>query len=393
MSRRGNCEGSIYKRSDGRWEAKITIEGGKRKSLYGKTRREVQEQLTEVLRAQQEGRFVPGPSQKMSQYLSHWLEDQVRLGVRPRTYESYALNVRRLTPYIGEIRLDKLRPSHLQHCYAELLKRGLSARSVEQAHAVLRIALRQAVRWSLIAQTPSAAVTLPRAERREMQPLTPEQVHTLLTSTANDALHPLWVLLVTTGLRIGEATGLAWQSLDLDAGTLTVRQALQRQQGKGLVLVEPKTGRSRRTVYLAPGTVEVLRHHQDRQKLKLAAAGKPWEGTALVFCTRSGRPLAATNIRRSFHRALNRAGLPLIRVHDLRHTAATYLLSIGTHPKVVQELLGHSTVMLTLDTYSHVLPALHKQVAGHMDKLLPGQRPEADELSSKLSSTRDSRSQ
>lgn len=392
MSRRGNCEGSIYKRSDGRWEAKITVEGGKRKSLYGKTRREVQEQLTEVLRAQQQGRFDPEPSQKMSQFLSHWLEDQVRLGVRPKTYESYALNVRRLTPYIGGIRLNKLRPSHLQHCYAELLERGLSARSVEQAHAVLRVALRQAVRWGLLSQTPTAAVTLPRAARREMQPLTPEQVQTLLTSTAEDRLHPLWVLLVTTGLRIGEATGLQWKHLDLSAGTLTVRQALQHQQGKGLVLVEPKTGRSRRTVYLAAGTVEVLRHHQDRQRLKLAAEGKPWDATALVFCTRSGRPLAPNNIWRSLHAALQRAGLPLIRVHDLRHTAATYLLSMGTHPKVVQELLGHSTVTLTLDTYSHVLPVLHKQVAGHMDKLLPGHSPEADELSSKLSSTGDSRS-
>ncbi len=391
MSRRGNSEGSIYKRNDGRWEAKITIQGDRRKSLYGKTRREVQEQLTEALRAQRHGRFDPEPSQKVSGYLGHWLEDQARPSVRPRTYESYALNVRRLTAYIGNIRLDRLRPNHLQHCYAELLKTGLSTRSVQQAHGVLRVALRQAVRWGLLTQSPTAAVTPPRSPRREMQPLTPEQVQALLASSADDSLHPLWVLLVTTGLRIGEATGLEWQHIDLDRGTLVVRQALQRQQGKGWVLVEPKTGRSRRTVCLAGGTIEALRRHRDRQKL--TGAEPRWDGKTLVFCTGSGKPLAPSNIRRSLHRTLKQASLPLIRVHDLRHTAATYLLSVGTHPKVVQELLGHSTVTLTLDTYSHVLPALHKQVASHMDDLISNQNAKPDEPSSKLSSTAISQAQ
>jgi len=224
-----------------------------------------------------------------------------------------------------------------------------------------------------------------------MQPLTPEQVQALLASSADDSLHPLWVLLVTTGLRIGEATGLEWQHIDLDRGTLVVRQALQRQQGKGWVLVEPKTGRSRRTVCLAGGTIEALRRHRDRQKL--TGAEPRWDGKTLVFCTGSGKPLAPSNIRRSLHRTLKQASLPLIRVHDLRHTAATYLLSVGTHPKVVQELLGHSTVTLTLDTYSHVLPALHKQVASHMDHLISNQNAKPDEPSSKLSSTAISRAQ
>ncbi len=369
MPKRGNGEGTVYKRKDGRWEGAVTLEGGKRKRVYGDTRREAQERMTELLRAQQLGRLLAEPSQTVSHYLNHWLEDQIRLKVRPSTYESYALNVRRLTPYIGQVRLDRLKPSHIQRCYKDLLETGLSARSVDQAHRVLRAALRQAVKWELLIKTPTAAATPPRASRREMQPLTPKQVHALFTSTTEDSLHALWVLLCTTGLRIGEATGLEWRHLDFSAGTLTVQQAIQQQQGKGLVIIEPKTGRSRRTVHLATGTIAALRVHQDRQKLTRRAADKPWGETGLVFCTRTGLPLAPSNIRRSLHTALAHADLPLIRVHDLRHTAATYLLSIGTHPKKVQELLGHSSIMLTMDTYSHVLPAMHQEIANRMDRL------------------------
>ncbi len=375
---RGHGEGTIYQRKDGRWEAAISLEGGHRKRIYGKTRREVQSKLSEALHAQQQGQLLAEPSQRVNDYLNHWLEDQVRMSVRPRTYESYALNVRRVGKYIGYIRLDKLRPGHVQHCYGELLKDGLSPRSVDQAHRVLRAALRQAVKWGLLAQAPTAAATPPRSPRREMQPLTPTQVQKLFTSTEGSDLHALWVLLCTTGLRIGEATGLEWRHVDLTAGVLTVQQTLQWQLGKGLVLVEPKTGRSRRSVYLASRTVEVLRQHRDQQKLAWGAAGRSWNDNVMVFCTRSGRPLAPNNIWRSLHRDLEKAGLPLVRVHDLRHTAATYLLSLGTHPKKVQELLGHSSILLTLDTYSHVLPSMHQEIAAQMDKLFEA-KDDADE--------------
>lgn len=369
MAKRGNGEGTIYKRKDGRWETAVTLEGGKRKRIYGKTRGEVSQKLAEALRARKEGRLCAEPSQTMGKYLNQWLEDQVRLKVRPKTFESYSLNVRRLTPHIGQIRLDALTPREIQHCYKELLAGDLSPRSVEQAHRVLRSAMRQAVRWGLITQAPTAAVTPPRPERHEMSPLTAKQVHTLFASSIDDPLHPLWVLLCTTGLRLGEATGLEWRHLDLTAGTLSVQQALQRQQGLGLVIVEPKTGHSRRTVHLAPGTVAALQALRDSQKLKWRAADREWDESVLVFCTRSGNPLEPGNVLRSLHRTLKRAGLPVVRVHDLRHTAATYLLGQGTHPKKVQELLGHSSITLTLDTYSHMMPTMHQEVAAEMDRL------------------------
>lgn len=386
---RGHGEGSIYQRKDGRWTAAISIGGGQRKPFYGKTRREVQQKLTAALQAQEQGRLATERKQKVGQYLQRWLEDQVRRSVRPRTYESYDLNVRRLDEYIGNIRLDALRPSHLEHCYTQMLDRGLSPRSVEQAHTVLRIALRRAVRWGLIPQAPTALVTPPRPERKEMRPLTPTETQTLLRSTADDRLHPLWVLLVTTGLRIGEASGLHWADIDLANGTLAVRHSIQRQKGKGLVLSDLKTKRSRRTIHLAPSVLRALREHRKRQNEERLRRGPKWkeqlgpewQDRDLVFCSRSGGPIEPATVWRAFHRALTRADLPLIRVHDLRHTAATYMLVLGVHPKVVQELLGHSTVTLTLDTYSHVLPALHKEAANLMERLFPADQEENSDAS------------
>jgi integrase len=211
-----------------------------------------------------------------------------------------------------------------------------------------------------------------------MQTLACEDVQALLRSTEGHHLQPLWLLLVTTGLRLGEATGLTWANVNLEAGTLAVRQALQRQRGKGFQFVEPKTGRSRRTVHLAPRVVTTLRQHRTRQKETYLRNGVPWSEKALVFSTRTARPLEPRNVRHSLRQALSNAGLPLVRVHDLRHTAASYLLSIGTHPKIVQELLGHSSVLLTLDTYSHVLPALHREVAAQMDKLIGEHEDDGD---------------
>jgi integrase len=206
-----------------------------------------------------------------------------------------------------------------------------------------------------------------------MQPLTPEQIQTLLVSGADGRLHALWALLVTSGLRVGEATALNWDDIDLDAHTAVVHQTLHRQRGIGLVLGPPKTDRSRRPVHLAAGTVGALRKHLARQKREALESGRPWSKKDLVFSTEKGGPLDIGYLRQAFHRCLKRANLPLIRIHDLRHTAATYLLSIGTHPKVVQDMLGHSSITLTLDTYSHYVPALHKEAAQQMDHLFRAQ--------------------
>jgi integrase len=202
-----------------------------------------------------------------------------------------------------------------------------------------------------------------------MHTLTQEEVGRLFQASQGHRLHALWVLLATTGLRLGEALGLLWSDIDFTGSRLIVNRALQRQPGVGYVFVEPKTARSRRTVYLAPGTLAVLTEHRRRQVEDQLAAGPEWNDTRLVFASPVGRPVDGTWTTKWFHRALGQAHAPRIRIHDLRHTAASHLLRRGVHPKVVQELLGHSTISLTLDTYSHVAPALHAEVARHMEAL------------------------
>jgi integrase len=218
-------------------------------------------------------------------------------------------------------------------------------------------------------RNPTEAVTVPRPTRRETHTLTDEEVGRLFEASRGHRLHALWVLLATTGMRLGEARGLLWSDIDCGSGRLVVNRALQRQTGRGYVFVEPKTARSRRTVYLAAGTLSTLTDHRRRQVEDQLAAGPEWKNTGLVFTTPIGRPVDGAWAIKWFHRALGAAGLPQIRIHDLRHTAATHLLRRGVHPKVVQELLGHSSISLTLDTYSHVAPALHAQVASHMQVL------------------------
>lgn len=368
MARRGRGEGTVYRRADGRWEAALGV-GGRRQRYVGPSQRDVRTRLVAARRAVEQGIVVSGSSQRVDEYLRQWLEHSVRPSVRWTTHRAYSLCMRRLSPLVGHLRLTALTPQAVQAAYAALLHQGLSRRTVEQTHTVLHRALRQAVLWGLMFRNPTEAVTVPRPSRREMQTLTEEEVGRLFQASRGHRLHALWALLATTGLRIGEALGLLWSDVDFASGRLVVNRALQRQPGIGYVFVEPKTAKSRRTVYLAQGTLASLAEHRRRQREDQLAAGPEWNNSGLVFTTPVGRPVDGTWAIKWFHRALEEAGLPRLRLHDLRHTAATHLLRRGVHPKVVQELLGHSTISLTLDTYSHVAPALHAEVATHMQAL------------------------
>jgi integrase len=322
----------------------------------------------EALANQQKGIQPPSGKETVWQYLDFWLKS-VKSSVRPLTHQSYDLNVRRLRPLIGRLKLSNLKPAAIEAAYAQLQADGLSARSVRQVHTVLHGALKKAVMWELIGRNPSEAVSVPRPERHEMKTLNEEQIQRLFASTSEDRLHALWVVLTTSGLRLGEACGLQWQDWDTERGSLNVRRALQRQKGAGMVFVEPKTRLSRRTVNLPPGTQDVLAAHRKRQLEERMKAGAYWQDQDLIFCRENGTPLEPTNLLPLFHRALKKADLPKIRLHDLRHTAATHLLRMGVHPKVVQEMLGHSTITLTLDTYSHVVPSMQEAAALKMQSL------------------------
>jgi len=371
VARRGFGEGSIYCRGDGRWVSYFRAPDGRKKFFTGATRAQVKDRLAEAQRQAHAGQLVVGRDQPVDRYLRRWLADAVTHSVRPKTYENYDLCVRRLLPHIGRLRLRTLTPEHIQHALGKLLEGGLSPRTVRQVHMVLRRALKQAVLWRILSSNPSDAVRPPRAERKEIRALSEVEVRHLLRAASDTRHYVIWVFLVTTGVRLGEALGLKWSDIDIAESRAHIRRSLQRQRGVGSVFVEPKTAKSRRTVPMPEGTVGALLNHRCAQEADRQEAGKTWVGHDLVFSSPVGRPLDMSFLSLVFHRTLKRAGLPHYRIHDLRHTTATHLLTKHVHPKIVQDLLGHSTIAITLDTYSHVMPTLGKDASAHMSSLLP----------------------
>jgi integrase len=199
---------------------------------------------------------------------------------------------------------------------------------------------------------------------------TPEQVDAFLISTREHPMHALYVLALTTGMRQGELLGLKWQDIELNTRALAIRRALQAQRGNGLVFVTPKTAKSRRQIHLSQRAIDALRQHRDRQQFVRSAAGEAWHDQDLVFCNATGGPLAPSHQTATFKQAVTKVQLPAIRFHDMRHTAATMLLARGVNVKLISEMLGHATITLTLDTYSHVIPAMHGDAAAAIDAML-----------------------
>ena len=369
--RRGNAEGTIFQRKDGRWVAAVSgAEGRGRVYRYGKTRGEAAEKLTKALKAVQDGLPVPGERQTVGQYLETWLDKSAKPSIRPMTYASYACLIHiHLIPELGHVPLAKLSPQQVQALLNRKLASGLAPRRVAMIRGVLRTALNQALRWGLVARNVATLVSPPRAAHFEVRPLDPAQARTFLATVRGDRLEALYTVALALGLRQGEALGLRWDDVDVEAGVLHIRHALQRIDSK-LQLVEPKSARSRRTIVLPDVVRDALRAHRVRQAEQRLGVGAEWEETGFVFTTAFGKPLNDSNVTHMFQRHLARAGLPHQRFHDLRHACASLLLAQGVSPRVVMELLGHSQITLTLNTYSHVLPGLQKQAAAQMDPLL-----------------------
>jgi len=368
--RRGHHEGTIRQRADGRWEAQVSMPRGKRKSYYGKTRREAQDKLRAALRDLDAGLDLAAGRQTVGQFLDRWLADVAKPSVRPSTYESYAGHVRNhLKPALGHIQLAKLTPQQVQTMLTEKTAAGLSPRTVQYIRAVLRRALGQAMKWGLVARNVATLTEPPRSAKKPVQPLTAEQARAFLDFTKDDRLGPLFHVAITTGLRQGELFGLRWPDVDLAAGTLTVRHALQRINGKP-TLVAPKTDKSRRTVTLPASAVAALREQRKRQLQERLLAGSRWQDWGLVFASTIGTPLEPTNVTHRFQRLLADAGLPRQRFHDLRHCAASLLLAGGVPLRTIMGILGHSQISLTANTYTHLAPALERDAAAALDAVL-----------------------
>jgi integrase len=352
--RRGRGEGSIYRRKDGLWVAQYTV-GEKKRYVYGRTRKDVATKLSKAIADRDSGLVYDSENLKLANYLDRWL-DAIRDTLRERTWQRHEQVTRlHLSPTIGSTKLDKLNAIQVQSLYRSKLDEGLSPRTVQIIHATLYKALKQAVKWSLVPRNVCDAVNPPRVPKAEIKPLDAEQAKRLL-KTAKETqpeFYALYVLAVTTGMRSDELLGLQWRDINLEAGTLRVNRTIFN--GK---VNMPKTVKSRRSIKLSRLAIYALKRHPRNGE---------W-----VFCTRVKTSISVHNLHNRLWRPLlKRADLPQhTRFHDLRHTCATLLLSKGVHPKIVSELLGHSSIEITLDTYSHILPSMGEQVAGAMDDVL-----------------------
>lgn len=375
MGRRANGEGTVYQRNDGRWVASITLGNGKRKSVYCKTQQEAVKAARKVHQEKDQGLLLLTEDQTFESFLNSWLEDTVRRNVRERTYQRYhELVVLHILPTLGAVKVQKLMPQHLQKLYNQKLEEGYAPQTVKHIHRVLHKALNDALKWSIVARNVADAVRAPRVARQELRVLNGEQAQQFLTAAKDDPLEALYVLALTTGAREGELLALKWDDFDLALGRMQIRRTITRLVNKGFTVSEPKTAKSRRAVHLTALAIQALKRHRLRQNEARLAAGDAWDQQGWVFCNSVGRPIDAGNmIRRSFRPLLQKAGLPIIRFHDLRHSAASLLLSLDVHPKIVQELLGHSQISLTLDTYSHVLPSLQAEAVNRLGTLLSSQ--------------------
>lgn len=374
MGRRGNVEGTISRRKDGRWEGRYyvpTEDGPKRKVIYGKTRAEVSEKLTKALSDRANGIVYDNENITIGEYLDVWLKGSVYGSVRQSTYDRDTNLVNNhIKPVLGSLKLKKLNSAHVQNFYRNRLDTGLSASTVRKIHDILRRGLAQAVDWHLTQRNVADVVKPPRPVPKEIVALSTDETRRLLDAAAEDRLEALYVLAVHTGMRQGEMLALRWQDVDIENAVLSVRRTLTRRGGK-VAFGEPKTKKSRRSIRLTPQAVDALRAHLERQLRDMEILGDHYQDQGLIFTTDTGAPINPSNLRqRSFTPLLKRAGLPHMRFHDLRHTCATLLLSRGVHPKFVQELLGHATIAITLDTYSHVMPSMGDATAKAMEDAL-----------------------
>jgi integrase len=368
--RRGKGEGSIYRRaSDGRWIAALIMADGRRVVRRASSRKDAAAKLELLLKARAEGQALPA-DRSAAAFLNEWLT-VVKHTVAAGTFERYEQYIRvHAIPALGRIRLGRLTPQHVQRLYQDKLAAGLSPTTVSHLHTVLHGAFAEAVRWGLLPRNVVSLARPPRKAHVEVVALTVEQARALLAAAAGNRFEALFVLALKTGMRRGELLALRWEDVDLDKGMIQVRGTLRRTR-EGLTFGVPKTAASRRQVVLSPSLEAALRRHRARQEKECQGVGDLWLNLGLVFPNTLGRPMEPRDLLANVYRPLlDRAGLPPVTFHALRHTAATLLLSEGEHPKVVQELLGHAQVSITLDRYSHMTPRLMSNAAAVMDRLL-----------------------
>ncbi len=375
MSKRGNGEGSIYRRSDGKWVGALTEDGGGRRVVYGATRHEADAKLQALRTAQADAQPLPrGRGITLEQFAPTWIDAVEASGRRAITVRRYEQLLRiHVRPRLGRIPLPRLLPEDLDRLYRAKLEEGLAPTTVHHIHAAIHRLLAHAERRGVVSRNVASLVDAPAIQGREMRTLDEDEVRRLLEDVAGDRLEALYVVLFTTGMRVSELLGLRWRDVELGSGEIRLRSTLERYH-RVISFSEPKTKGSRRRIPLARQATDALRRHRVTQAQDRLAAGPAWVDRDLVFTSELGEPVAYSTLRRAYRTHLRRAGAPDIRIHDGRHTAATTLLGRGVHPKIVSEMLGHSRIATTMDLYSHVTPAMQAQAVSAMEAALGGSR-------------------
>jgi len=377
-------KGHIRKRGERSWSIVVDLgrgPDGKRKqkwhTVHG-TKKDAERELARILHELDSGVYIEPSKMSVGEYLEHWLDAYAKTSVSPKTYERYAGIVRKnVVPQLGHIQLTKLQPMQVQKFYSWSLQHGrlrgsggLSEQSVVHIHRVLRKAFRQAVKWQLLGRNPIEAVSPPRVSHQEMRVLNPAEIEKLLVVLDDHPMRVPVIVALATGLRRGELLALRWSDVDISHRKLTVTRSLE-QTKDGVTVKEPKTPHSRRTISLPEWVITPLKmHHVDQERRELVSTHALNEGD-FVFPNEDGEMWSPDRFTSLYRSAVRGSDFQDLRFHDLRHTHATVMLLANVHPKVVSGRLGHSTVAITLNTYSHVLPSMDEEAAGRLDAALP----------------------
>ena len=368
--------GRIIQRSKGSWTIILDVgrdPTGKRhqhtETIRG-PKRVSEKRLAELIYEVDNGVYIKPAKVTLRDFLDRWLQDSAANRVRATTLEGYRWRAKSITARLGEIRLADLRPEHLQKYYAEKLTGGSAALTVVKHHNLIGEALATAVRWKLIPANVAELVDPPRKTYKEMRALAPDEIQQLLDLCQHTPWHTIFHTLIWTGLRRSELLGLRWKDVDLLLASLRVTQVLHQLGDGTFIYAEPKTAKGRRAVSLTPASCLKLRAHKDRQEHDAALLGVPFTGDTLVFSHPDGRPRRPDTLTKALPRYARKAGLAKVRLHDLRHTHASLLLKLNVNPKTVSDRLGHASVQITMDVYSHLLPGVQEAAVAGLDALL-----------------------
>lgn len=368
--RRHNNEGSIYQRLDGTWRAQVTIDG-KRLSFSAKTQKECASWIRKTTEQIDAGLTYDGATTTLEKFTNGWLSN-VEHSLKPKSIIQYRQITRDyIIPELGKVRLRELRPGQIQALYNRKLKEGVGVRTVQVIHAVLHNALNQAIQLGVISQNPCDLTKPPKPPQKEMQTYDEIQVQRLLIAAKNtDPYHyALYHLALVTGMRMSELLGIKWQDIDWENRKLKVQRQVGRKSGGKFEFVELKTLASRRIIKLGKGTLEILRNHRQLHLARTQKASDSWQESGVVFSSLVGKPIYQSTLLKRFKRLARQAGLPVIRFHDLRHTAASLMLNNNIPLIRVSRRLGHSKPSLTLDVYGHIMSSKDEEAAELMDDL------------------------